>query len=289
LRFILQSTGMEIGSGSADEQSSPELVTQQWHTRTGDFRFYEDLQSQFLGPKRNVLVYLPPGYDADPSRRYPTLYLQDGQNLFDSATAYGGVEWGVDETAQALIETGEIEPLIIVGVYNTGEHRIDEYTPTLDPKVKKGGQGDRYGRFLIEELKPFIDSQYRTRTDPGSTGLGGSSLGGLLTLYLGLRIPQRFGRLMVMSPSVWWDGAMILRYVESLSAKSPTRIWLDIGTREGRVTPGKVRQLNELLIKKGWRPDVDLSFLEVQGGQHSERDWAARVGPALKFLYPLND
>lgn len=279
----------DIDSESAQEQSSSNLTADSWNTRTGNFRFHEDLQSQYLGPARTVLVYLPPGYEQEPFRRYPTLYLQDGQNLFDSATSYAGVEWGVDETAEALISAGEIEPLIIIGVYNTGEHRIEEYTPTVDPKLNKGGNADHYGRFLLEELKPFIDSQYRTLPDPESTGLGGSSLGGLLALYLGLVSSERFGKLMVMSPSVWWDGFLILRMIESNAAKPSARIWLDIGTKEGRVTPGKVRALEELLIRKGWRQGVDLHFLEVQDGQHTESDWAARIGPALKFLFPREE
>jgi predicted alpha/beta superfamily hydrolase len=185
-----------------------------------------------------------------------------------------------------LIIGGEIEPLIIVGIYNTGEHRIEEYTPTFDPRQKKGGKADHYGRFIVEELKPFIDHSYRTLPGAEQTGLGGSSLGGLVTLYLGLKYPQVFSKLMVMSPSVWWDYGVILRIVESLKAKPSIRIWLDIGTREGKFTPGQVRRLRDLLISQGWRLKDDLRFVQVKGGLHNEVAWGERVEPALKFLFP---
>ncbi len=258
------------------------------HTLTGEFQYHKNLQSQFLDQHRDVIVYLPPGYRHDIGRRYPVLYLQDGQNLFDNTTAFAGQEWGVDETAQKLITSGEIEPLIIVGIYNTGVHRIDEYTPTIDPKQKKGGKADQFGRFIVEELKPIIDHGYRTLPGVEHTGLGGSSLGGLVTLFLGLKYPQIFSKLMVMSPSVWWDHGVILRVVESLRAKPSTRIWLDVGTKEGKFAPGHVRALRDALIAQGWRLKDDLSFLQVKGGLHNEQAWGGRVEPALKFLYPGN-
>ena len=118
------------------------------------------------------------------------------------------------------------------------------------------------------------------------TGLGGSSLGGLVTLNLGLKYPQVFSKLMVMSPSVWWDNCAILRIVQSLKAKPSTRIWLDTGTKEGKFTLGHVRRLCQALIAQGWRPTDDVKYTEVKGGQHNEQDWGRRVEPALKFLYP---
>lgn len=268
----------------ADTSSNQQLSTN--HTLTGEFRHHAKFHSSFLAHDRDVMVYLPPGYQQEETRRYPVLYLQDGQNLFDSATAFNGTEWGVDETAQRLILGGKIEPLIVVGIYNSGGDRIDEYTPTVDPRQKRGGKADLYGRFLIEEMKPFIDRTYRTLAAPEFTGLGGSSLAGLLSLYLGLKHPNVFSRLMVMSPSVWWDHWMILGFVQQLRAKPTTRIWLDIGTKEGKLTPGFVRQLRDLLTAQGWRPDADLKFLEIRGGQHTETAWAKRVEPALRFLFP---
>jgi predicted alpha/beta superfamily hydrolase len=254
------------------------------HTLTGEFRTHERFRSKFLPDPRTVLVYLPPGYKARAARRYPVLYLHDGQNVFDKATSIGE-EWHVDETAQSLIESGQIEPIIIVGIYNTGEHRVNEYAPTKVAE-KGGGGADLYGRMLIEELKPLIDRKYKTLPSAASTGLGGSSLGGLLTLHLGLKYPTAFNRLAVLSPSLWWDNRVMIREVESLVSKLPLRIWLDAGTREGPEVVADARSLRDLLIAKGWVADHDLKYVEAEGAQHNEQSWGARIGEVLKFLYP---
>src|SRR5436305_9101821 len=160
-------------------------------TLTGNIQRHRAFPSKILRNRRDVLVYLPPGYRRFSGKRYPVLYLHDGQNVFDAATAFAGVEWGVDETAQRLIRQKLIEPLIIVAIANTGEERIHEYGPTparIDPPKRKRSKGllRSYGRFLIEELKPFIERKYRTQREAEFTGLGGSSLGGLATIALGL-------------------------------------------------------------------------------------------------------
>jgi predicted alpha/beta superfamily hydrolase len=242
--------------------------------------------SRFLPAPRDVLVYLPPGYDAG-SRRYPVLYMQDGQNLFDPATAYvKGKDWRLGETVDALIAAGAIEPLIVVGIHNTGIERVDEYTPTRDPRRKTGGQADLYVKLLAEELKPFVDSRYRTLPSPDATGLGGSSLGGLFSLYAGLLRPDVFGRLALMSPSVWWDGEVVVKMVDALPAKLALRIWLDMGTREGDEALAGARHLKGALVAKGWEPGHDLSYLEARGARHDEEAWGRRVGRVLRFLYP---
>lgn len=257
------------------------------HTLTGDFRLHGKFRSQFLPNDRNLIVYLPPHYDVHTERRYPVLYLHDGQNLFDGASSFvHGQEWGIDETAQQLIVAGEVEPLVIVGIYNTGEHRVEEYTPSVDPRLKKGGQADLYGRLLVEELKPFIDSRYRTMTGPERTGLGGSSLGGLVSLCLALKYPAVFGKLMIMSPSVWWDGGIMLDRIRALPVKPSTRIWLDIGTKEGKNTIRNMREFRDTLTAKGWRLGDDLSYFEARNEQHNELAWGRRVGNALRFLFP---
>jgi predicted alpha/beta superfamily hydrolase len=253
-------------------------------TRTGDFRTHERFRSRFLPHTRTVLVYLPPNYRPRAAHRYPVLYLQDGQNVFDKATSIGE-EWHVDETAQHLIEKGEVEPLIVVAAYNTGAHRVDEYAPTK-LEGKGGGSADLYGRMLVEELKPFIDRKYKTLPSAASTGLGGSSLGGLLTLHLGLKYPTVFNRLAVLSPSVWWDNRLIVREVETLKAKPPLRIWLDVGTAEGPEVVGDARALRDTLVAKGWVPEHDLRYHEAEGAQHNEQAWGARIGDVLRFLYP---
>lgn len=252
-----------------------------------DLRAHRRFRSSFLARERDVLVYLPPGYDDDEARRYPVLYLHDGQNLFDGATSFiRGQDWRVGQTARALITSGLVEPLIIVGIYNAGDQRVEEYTPVADRRFKVGGKADLYGRFIVEELKPFLDSQYRTAPAAGHTGLGGSSLGGLVSLYLGLRYPEVFGKLAVISPSVWWGGRAILRDVAALGRRPPTRIWLDMGTAEGPRAAPDARALRDALVGKGWSLDADLKYLEVAGGRHDEAAWAKRVDPVLRFLFP---
>jgi predicted alpha/beta superfamily hydrolase len=254
------------------------------HTLTGDVRTHATFHSSHLSNDRDVVVFLPPGYETS-ARRYPVLYLHDGQNVFDQATAFGD-EWRVDETAQQLITAGRIEPIIVVGVYNTGEHRVDEYTPTPRPDKGGGGHADDYGRMLVEELKPFIDRTYRTLPTAENTAMGGSSLGGLLTLHLGLRYASTFGKLAVLSPSIWWDDRVVLREVDALTAKLPVRIWVDAGTREGEDVIPDARRLRDALVAKGWVISQDLMYFEARGGEHNERSWAKRVGPVLRFLFP---
>jgi predicted alpha/beta superfamily hydrolase len=262
----------------------------QTHTLTGKIKRHRGFRSKILGNRRDVLVYLPRGYRRFSRLRYPVLYLQDGQNIFDAATAFGHVEWGVDETAERLIQKKRIEPLIIVAIANTGKDRIHEYAPTsgvidsANPKTRSKGLAREYGRFLIEELKPYIDNRYRTKREAEFTGLGGSSGGALLTLSLGLWFPNVFRRLILMSPSVWWDDQVIVRMVAELDEKLPLKIWLDTGTVEDGWEDA--RTLGEALIEKGWRLYDDLHYMEIEGGEHSEGAWAARVDPALRFLFP---
>lgn len=255
------------------------------HTLTGEFRTHESFHSRHLEHDHTIVVALPPGYGNEEGRRYPVLYLHDGQNVFDRATSVGE-EWRVDETVHELVSKGEIAPLIVVGVWNTGVHRIDEYAPTSDPEKGGGGHADDYGKMLVQELKPFIDREYLTLPSAASTGLGGSSLGGLLTMHLGLRYPTVFSRLAVMSPSVWWDDRVILREVEALPSKLPQRIWLDSGTNEGEETITNSRALRDALVAKGWVEGQDLAYHEAEGGEHNERSWSERVPLMLKFLFP---
>src|SRR5258708_16540630 len=238
---------------------------QQPHTLTGDVRLHKDFHSQVLNNNRDIILYLPPGYDFDLKRRYPVLYFHDGQNLFDGATSYiPGQEWRLDETAEALIGAHKIEPLIIVGLYNTCRDRGVEYNPVRDPKYKGGGKAGLYGRMIVEEVKPFIDRTYRTMTDAKHTGLGGSSLGGLVSLYLGLKYPNVFGRLAVVSPSVFWGDKFIVHEVEALRRKPDERIWVDIGTKEGRdgeealEATTKPRFLDSTLITNACNEGTDL-------------------------------
>ncbi len=247
---------------------------------------HEQFASRVEDEKHDFIMYLPPMYKAQPDRRYPVLYLQDGQNLFDPDTSFvPGNYWRVGETADELITTGAIEPLVIVGIYNTGERRVDEYTPVEDKRLG-GGQADAYGQMLVEELKPFVDHNYRTLPGIENCGIGGSSLGGLVTLYLALKYTWVFGKLTAMSPSVWWRKRAILKTVAQIRRKPDLRIWLDIGTKESLRALPDARDLKKALINKGWKEGEDLRYTEVEGGQHNELAWAQRVAPMLKFLFP---
>lgn len=251
-------------------------------------RLHPAFASRYLKDARDVIVYLPPGYDLDPDRRFPVLFMHDGQNLFDGRTSFiAGKTWEIREQADAAIEAGEVEPLVIVGIYNNGDRRMAEYTPDRDWRMG-GGEAGHYGMMLTQELMPWIAEQYRIRSETEATGLGGSSLGGLATMYLGLKYPQLFGKLAVMSPSVWWNGKSILSHVRRRAAEiaERPRIWLDAGTGEGQRTVDNAGQLARRLTAGGWREEEDLHFEIVEGGTHDEPSWARRVRPMLRFLFP---
>lgn len=256
------------------------------HTLTGDIRIHADLPSQFVRP-RTVRVWLPPAYDADTTARLPVFYFHDGNNVFDAATSFIGVEWGADEAADRLVRSGAVPPFIIVAIDNTSD-RITEYTHVADAR-RGGGGADRYARFLIEELKPFIDRTYRTRRDAAATGVIGSSLGGLVSLWLGFEHPEAFGLIGCVSPTAWWADGDLIRQVADAGA-SGLRIWLDMGTAEG-ASPADAargiedaRRLRAALLARGYRSGIDLHYEEVEGAPHSERAWAARAGRIMQFL-----
>ncbi|MBL0889779.1 MAG: alpha/beta hydrolase [Gemmatimonadaceae bacterium] len=253
----------------------------------GSLLHFQELRSRFLPQPHDVIVCLPPDYDADPTRRYPVLYLHDGQNVFDDLPLSPfGVQWGVDTTARALMHAQVIEPLILVAIGNAGRDRIDEYTPTRDSMHDAGGMADRYGQMLVYEIKPWVDRQWRTRRGPQDTGLAGSSLGGLLSLHLGLTHSAVFGKLALLSPSVWWDDRWIVRQLASSDDGRPDlRIWLDVGTGETRMLKG-TRLLYRMLQRQGWRDGHDLSYHEAPGALHDERAWGERSGLFLQFLFP---
>jgi predicted alpha/beta superfamily hydrolase len=258
------------------------LIPQAKHD--GRLRLHARFSSRYLSTPRDIIVYLPPGYYASEAR-YPVLYLQDGQNLFDPATAFLGNDWRADRIADDEICRGRVEPLILVGLYNTGVRRISEYTPTRDRRTRKGGKAERYAQMLAREVKPLIDREYRTRKSAVDTAVGGSSLGALVSLMTGLRYPRVFGKLMLMSPSVWWDEHSILALIEAWTPPRRPRVWLDTGTAEGNHTAKVVADahlMRNALAAKG----VELHYEEAQGHQHNEAAWSARLGAALEYLFP---
>lgn len=265
-------------------------------TATGDLRVHEALLSAALGDRRTVYVFLPPGYESDPAVRYPVLYMHDGQNLFDARTAFIGVEWRVDETVTRLVESGEIEPIIVVGVSNAGDRRVIEYTPVADAR-RGGGGGQHYADFLVNELKPFIDSSYRTLPDAEHTGIMGSSLGGLISFFVAWTRPGVFSRVGAMSTSYAWADGQIIDFVSAQPAPRGLRVWIDIGTAEDRddsdgdSVPDIIalhRRMRDILVSKGLEPGRTLKYVEDEGARHDERAWAARLPAALRFLFPAH-
>ncbi|HXH40410.1 MAG TPA: alpha/beta hydrolase-fold protein [Thermoanaerobaculia bacterium] len=264
------------------------LPNRRKEARRGTLDHIRGFHSEILGNDRDITIYLPPGYDERGDLRFPVLYMQDGQNLFEPERAFiPGQHWRLAEAADEKINHRTARAMIIVGVDNTPS-RIDEYTPTNDAARHGGGKADDYGRMLIEELKPIIDAHYRTLPDAPNTALGGSSLGGLTTLYLGLTRPDVYGHLAVMSPSVWWDNRSILAEVDRYDYDAPRRprIWLDMGGREGVEGLADARQLRDRLRMRGWRREDDLHYFEDRRADHSERAWARRVPAVLEFLFP---
>lgn len=256
-------------------------------------RYHHDFRSNFLPHPRSVIVYLPPSYDIIPERRFPVIYMHDGQNLFDAHSAFGGVPWGIDEVADRLSRAGDCWPVILVGVGNTPD-RHREYGPNEHASVK-GKRSDlsrKYGRCLVEEIKPFIDQNYRTLSESENTGIGGSSLGGLISLHLSQWYPDVFGLCCAMSPSLWWDREYFLRSLNAAPGWiDRVKIWIDVGGREGMTrktqlgTARRVRRLAKILEMRGRHEGLDFKFLEVPDGHHNEAAWGSRFDRVLMFLF----
>ena len=258
---------------------------------TGDLRLHE-FRSRVFRNVRFLRVWLPPGYDdaANAGRRYPVFYLNDGQNLFESATSFTGVEWQVDEAGDRLIREGAIPPMIFVGLDNAAKNRFREYMPhrSLHPMMLRV-LGTRYPSFLIKEVMPFMARAYRVATGPENTGLGGSSLGALISLYTAAVRPDMIGRLLLESPSLWASNRQMIK--ESHEVKRwPERICLATGTAEaGRKDRDQsvvddVRELAGILRRAGLN-DKRLRFVIDDGAPHHEAAWAARFPEALTFLF----
>jgi predicted alpha/beta superfamily hydrolase len=258
---------------------------------TGELRLHEFFSRTFRNT-RFVRVWLPPGYH-DPensARRYPVLYLNDGQNLFEASTSFTGVEWQVDETADRLIREGSVPPMLMVGLDNAGKNRIREYMPhrSMHPVMLRA-HGTRYPTFLFKEVMPFMDRNYRVASGPHNTGLGGSSLGALIALYTAAVRPGVIGRLLIESPSLWASNRQIIRQSRGVR-QWPERVFLGVGTAEAgrrerdQSVVDDVRELSFILRRAGL-DDNRLRLLVEEGGTHHESAWARRFPEALSFLF----
>ncbi len=263
------------------------------HTVQGTVLVHPQVWSPHLQNARDVLVYVPPSYPTHPERRYPVLYMHDGQNLFDAHTSYAG-EWQVDETLNALSAEG-IE-VIVVGVCNAGEQRRIEYNPF--PSKFGPGKGEAYLRFLTETLKPMIDADFRTLPDRAHTGVMGSSMGGLISLYAFFSFSEVFGIAGVMSPAFIISYPAVLDYVRAQTFKGG-RLYMDVGTRElvgisfwdGLVGLGSwrylhsVRRVYRLLQAVGYSSPQHVLYVEEKGARHREAAWTRRLPAALRWMF----
>lgn len=263
----------------------------------GRLVYWTDVQSEFLGPSRHVEIWLPPGYDDSPTTRYPVLYMHDGQNLFDPRIANTGVDWGVDEAVVRLVRQGAIPPIIVVGVWNSARRTL-EYSPWHDAPA--------YARFLIEELKPRVDAQFRTATGPGNTAVMGSSMGGLLSFYLVSRHPDVFGACGCLSSHFPLSEATLATLssdtapnpspdsvpfiLRDIGARFPvprgTRYWFDHGTRGLDSTYGPTHDaVRAWLLGQGLVEGRDFVVRTYEGADHNEASWRARLADPLTYLF----
>lgn len=237
----------------------------------GNLVILPEVYSPQLDNTRHVVVYLPPSYVIN-QNRYPVIYAQDGQNLFDGATGFAGQEWHADDTLENLAVLGK--EAIMAGVWNT-ERRANEYTPFAGRWV---GEGEKYIDFLVDTLKPQIDRLFRTKTEREHTGIMGSSLGGLISAWAFFARPRTFGFVGAFSPAFWPGGGEAYRMIGA-AAFSPGKIYVDNGTREYSARP-----IADILRQKGYVANKTFRYVEEQGGQHNEAAWARRLPGALEFL-----
>ena len=266
----------------------------------GDLRFHK-LKSEVFGNTRTLRVLVPPGYNRNKLLKYQVLYLNDGQNLFQIRTAQSSSsEWGVDETVKDLLNSGEMEQIIIVGIDNAGKsERPNEYLPYYDKYLSPplpDPQGFKYPEFLTEEVIPFVEKLYRVRKGSENRGLGGSSYGALISLYSVIKKPEVFGKVLLESPSFYVDEAKILKEAERAN-QFPGQIYLGVGTNEEarkECTPGDhsheavqdVLKLQKILLGKG----VESSSMKVlieDCATHSEVAYGRRFTEAMRFLYAV--
>ena len=253
-------------------------------TISGDVRLLEI--PEFLDG-RQVRVWLPAEYTINPHKKYPVLYMFDGQNVFDAATSFVG-EWRVDETCEELIAQGKIRPIIVVAVDHGRSRRMLEYTPWKDPQYKnENGEGAGHLDSINKHLVPFINQSFRTLTGPRNTGLAGSSLGGLMTRYAAGNFESTFGLLAAMSPSLWWNDRVVFSFAEK-SIGTGIRLYLDMGGKEDEWGDGlgDLRQLTKILEGNGFLQEQNLMVVEDAPGRHNETAWARRLPAALMFLFP---
>jgi predicted alpha/beta superfamily hydrolase len=249
--------------------------------RTGNVSTFH-LDSSYLNDKRRIWLYLPPGYDAT-NEHYPILIMHDGQNVFDGNTStHKGIEWRVDETLEEMISAGDIPPIVVAAIEST-DTRHDEYLPerVTQNGITEGGNADQYALMLKEELLPLLRSNYRLKSGPQHTFVGGSSYGGILSFYLAMEHSETFGAALAFSPSVSWNNEWMKRTTDTLFWKHNVKLWVDMGMAE--YGANQVFSLVDSLNNKGWQFPYEAN-LAIDGGIHFEGAWARRFPIAISWL-----
>lgn len=228
-----------------------------------------------------IWLYLPPNYETS-TERFPVIYMHDGQNLFDKKTSYAE-EWEVDKTLNKLFKETR-KGFIVVGIENDGEKRIEEYTP-YEHKKYGGGKGDIYIDFLADELKPYVDANYRTKINAENTAIIGSSLGGLISFYGGLKHPKVFGKIGALSTSFWFSDK-VNDFARKNGNQKNTKLYFLIGSKEGDNMVSDTKNMAKLLINVGF-PTNNIKTKIVREGKHNETFWRTEFLEVITFLYNL--
>jgi predicted alpha/beta superfamily hydrolase len=237
------------------------------------------VESPQLKNSRSLRIFLPASYQENLAKRYPVLYMHDGQNLFDAKTAAYGVEWGIDETVNRLVATGAMDEVIVVGIDNTPD-RIPEYTPCCDPK-HGGGKLDAYEAFVVDTVKPMIDKTLRTLPGKENTAIMGSSLGGIASVLIAQHRPDVFSKAGGVSSSFWWNERAL---ITKAATRVPVKFYLDAGTNGDALEDTLL--MRDAMHAQGYRAGADLLFYSAEGGKHNEASWAARVEKPLTWFFP---
>ena len=256
-------------------------------TMTGNIRVIEDFNMPQLERTRRLWIYLPPGYEKS-FKRYPVMYMHDGQNLFSDSTSFSG-EWGIDETLEKMIKRKELPKMIIVGIDNHPQYRLDEYTPfPFEYHGQKiNAEAPLYGQFIVETLKPYIDEHYRTKKGRKFTGVSGSSMGGLVSVYLALEYQDVFSKVGALSSAFGVCRNDLIAFIAQHPKEYPIRFWLDAGTKEGENMDIERNQLpiKDALIAAGWEEGEEVNFIIYKGAEHYESFWRQRFGDVLAYLW----
>lgn len=248
---------------------------------TGNVKYHKN----FIGKDiltRDIIVWLPPSYDSIINKYYPVLYMQDAQNIFDPTTSSFGIDWQIDETSDSLIKAKSIDEIIIVGIYNTSQ-RNSEY--------KNNDTGYKYINFIISDLKPLIDSTYRTLSDKNNTAIGGSSLGGLISFIAAWEHPDVFSKVACLSPAFKISDIDFIKTVKDYTGlKKPIKFYIDNGNigLEKKLQPG-IDEMLSVLKDKGYVVGKDIYWFQDFNAEHNEAAWAKRVYKFLEYFFPYSN